>query len=93
MDNFVIVTRHNGLVQWLAGHGITGSVIAQAAPSDVKGKDVVGVLPLHLASMAKSITVVDMPGLRPDQRGTNLTPDEMDQAGATMSKYVVTKVS
>src|SRR3990167_6526893 len=49
----VIVTRHAGLVEWLAAHGITGAVIAQAAPDDVSGKHVVGALPLHLAALAE----------------------------------------
>jgi putative CRISPR-associated protein (TIGR02620 family) len=88
----VIVSRHQGLVDWLAQRGIVGKVIAHATPDDIVGKDVIGNLPLHLASLAKSVTVVDMPNLPPDWRGQDLSPDQMDQAGATLSHYVVRKV-
>jgi len=30
-----------------------------------------------------------MPRLRPDQRGQDLTPTQMDEAGASLSWYVV----
>ncbi len=87
----VIVTRHQGLVKWLEARGITGEVKAQVGPADVEGKHVIGVLPLALAARAVSITTVDMPGLRPDQRGVDLTPEEMDAAGATLATYMVLK--
>jgi len=85
----VIVTRHQGLVQWLAMRGITGEVIAQATPDDIKGKDVYGVLPLHLAAKANTVTTVDMPNLPAEKRGQDLTPEEMDQYGAKLTTYIV----
>jgi CRISPR-associated protein Csx16 len=88
----VIVSRHQGLVDWLAQRGIVGKVIAHATPDDVRGKDVIGNLPLHLASVALSVTVVDMPNLPPELRGQDLSPEQMDQVGATLSRYVVRKV-
>ncbi len=88
----VIVSRHQGLVDWLAQRGIVGDVIAHASPDDVIGKDVIGNLPLHLASLAKSVTVIDMPALPADWRGKDLSPEQMDQAGATPTRYVVRKV-
>jgi len=86
----VIVSRHAGAVEWLAARGITGEVIAQATPEDVAGKVVIGNLPLHLAAMTHQIGSIDMPGLRADQRGKDLTPAEMDAAGACIRWYVVT---
>lgn len=88
----VIVTRHTGLVEWLAARGIEGQVLAQVTADDVKGKRVIGVLPLHLAAEAAEIVTVDMPRLRPDQRGQDLTPAEMDAAGAVMNSYRVIRV-
>lgn len=88
----VIVSRHQGLVDWLRRKGIVGKVIAHATPDDVRGKDVIGNLPLHLAAMAKSVTVVDMPALPADWRGQDLSPEQMDEAGATLRRYVVRKV-
>lgn len=88
----VIITRHAGLVEWLAGRGITGAVVAQATPDDVRGKRVIGALPLHLAALAESVTVVDMPGLTAEQRGRDLTAAEMDAAGAALATYRVERV-
>ena len=90
----LIVTRHAGIVEWLAQHGITGEIKPppQVGRDDVTGKVVVGALPLHLAALALEVIVVDMPGLKPEQRGQDLTPAEMDAAGAQISRYVVRKV-
>ncbi len=85
----VIVTRHKGLIEWLSLRGITGTVVEHATPDQVSGKHVFGILPLNLAALTSAITTVDMSGLRPDQRGKDLTPDEMDAAGATLTTYVV----
>jgi len=86
----LIVTRHAGLVEWLTRRGITGEVIQHVtSPALVAGRDVIGALPLHLAAEAASVTVVDMPLLTPEQRGKDLTPEEMDEAGATLRRYVV----
>lgn len=89
MEAVVIVTRHTGLVAWLEARGITGEVIAHATESSVAGKTVVGALPLHLAAKASAVIAIDLPGLKPEQRGQDLTPAEMDAAGATMRKYRV----
>ena len=89
-SEFVIVTRHSGAVAWLAERGITGEVIAHVSdPSQVAGRAVIGSLPLHLATLTKRIGSIDMPGLRADQRGADLSPEEMDAAGAALSWYIV----
>lgn len=85
----VIITRHGGLLTWLAREGIFGRVIDHATAEDVRGKRVIGALPFHLACLAASVEVVDMPDLRPDQRGQDLSADEMDTAGARLTRYVV----
>lgn len=88
-NNFVIISRHAGAIEWLARQGITGSVIAQATAEDVRGKVVVGNLPLHLAALAERIGSIDMPNLAAADRGRDLTPEEMDAAGARISWYEV----
>ncbi len=85
----VIVSRHTGAVEWLRRQGITGEVIAHASADNVRGKHVIGALPLHLASLAAKITTIDMPALPVEWRGRDLTPEEMDIAGATLATYVV----
>jgi len=91
MEN-VIIARHAGLVEWFRRNGITGKVVSHATPSDIEGKHVYGMLPFNLAAQAASVTVVDMPRLTLEQRGKELTPEEMDIAGASLTTYVVKKV-
>ncbi len=89
----IIVTRHGGLVEWLARHGIAGEVIPHVSDSaQVRGRHVIGALPLYLAAEAASVTVIDLPLLTPEQRGKDLTPEEMDAAGAALKSYVVQTV-
>ena len=89
-EEVVIVTRHSGVIEWLAERGITGEVIAHITdPGQIAGKIVIGALPLHLAALAERVGSIDMPGLRADQRGQDLTPEEMDGAGAALSWYEV----
>ena len=89
MTDRVIITRHRGLVSWLAARGISGQVIDQAEQGDVAGRHVVGNLPLHLAALAESVTTVEMPGFTREQRGQDLSPTEMDTAGAVLRCYVI----
>lgn len=85
----LIVTRHSGAVEWLRRRGITGEVISHATEEAVRGRRVFGVLPLALAAEAAEVWSIDLPGLRADQRGVDLTPEEMDDAGASLRGYVV----
>lgn len=89
----LIVTRHAGLVAWLAARGIVGEVIGHATGENVAGRAVIGALPLHLAALAESVTVVDLPGLTAEQRGRDLTPAEMDTVGASLSTFKVERVT
>ena len=88
----VIVSRHAGAVAWLAARGITGRVITHAAPEDVAGNIVVGNLPLHLAALALRVGSIDLPNLAAADRGRDLTPAEMDAAGASVQWYEVKAV-
>ena len=57
----ILVTRHPALVEYFSNMGITfDKVITHATAEDVTGNDVYGVLPLHLASLANTVTTVDM---------------------------------
>jgi putative CRISPR-associated protein (TIGR02620 family) len=89
----LIVTRHAALVEWLATQGFTGEVKAQVTADDVRGRRVIGVLPLHLAAEAAEVVAVDMPGLTLEQRRqiNDLTCAEIAAAGAKLTAYVVTR--
>ena len=88
-DDIIIISRHHGLVDWLSSQGISGRVIAHATAADVSGKHVYGALPLHLAALALSVTAIDMPSLPSELRGKELTPEQMDEAGAALRRYVI----
>lgn len=87
--HFVIVTRHAGAVEWLAQRGYTGPVIEQATVEDVRGKAVIGNLPMHLAAEAAIVGNIDIPNLTREQRGQDLTPEEMRAAGAVLRWYAI----
>ena len=86
---FLIVTRHAGAVEWLRRQGVSGDVVSHATPQLVEGRHVIGVLPYNLASLAKSYTALELPGLKPGQRGDELSPEGMDEAGARLVTYKV----
>lgn len=90
----VVVTRHAALVEYLSERGLVSGdlrVIAHATAQDVQGQHVVGVLPLHLAAEAASVTEVTL-DLRPDQRGRELTVEELRAAARGVQRYVVRRV-
>ncbi|MEW6651424.1 MAG: CRISPR-associated protein Csx16 [Chloroflexota bacterium] len=90
----IIVSRHAGAVEWLRQRNITGDVLTHvSSPEEIRGKTVVGALPLHLAAEAAKIGAIDLPLLSPDQRGRDLSPQEMDRAGATLTWYEVRRLS
>lgn len=90
----VIVTRHAGLVAYLKNMGITGEVISHVeSPEQIYGKIVYGVLPLHLAAVAFAVVNIDLPNLTPEQRGKDISPEEMTAAGATPNVYKVCRAS
>jgi putative CRISPR-associated protein (TIGR02620 family) len=85
----VIVTNRSGEVSWLERRGIVGEIITRVTnPSQVQGALVFGILPPWWAAEAEAYYVIDMKNLRSDQKGTPLTPEEMDRAGAKLRKYV-----
>lgn len=89
----VVVTRHTGLVEFLVERGALGAhvpVVAHATAATITGKNVLGVLPLHLAALAASVTEATLQ-LTPDQRGKELSVDEVRNAFTGFATYVVMK--
>lgn len=59
----VVVTRHQGLVEFLVQEGVLTPdilVISHASPEAIQDKHVLGILPLSLAAEAASVTTADM---------------------------------
>jgi len=93
MTETIIVTRHPALVEFLAEeHGISGRVVAHATEEDVAGRHVIGVLPLRLACLARTITEVPL-NVPEEMRGTELTVDDLRNFAGEPVTYNVTDES
>ena len=88
----LVVTRHKALLAYLLDKDIIKegeyNWIEHATINDVEGRDVIGVLPLHLAFYAKSVTEVPLK-LTPEMRGKELTFDEVEKVAGEPVTYVV----
>jgi putative CRISPR-associated protein (TIGR02620 family) len=93
----LVVTRHPALVDYLRERGTIPTspddvqVLSHADPIDVAGRDVIGVLPLHLAASAKTITEVPL-SLPPELRGHEITIDQVREYAGSPTTYVVEQV-
>lgn len=91
----VVVTRHESLVQYLREKGIVSEgvrVITHAEPKDVIEKDVIGVLPLHLAVLAYSVTEVPL-AMTPEDRGKELSLERIREIAGSLRVYYVRSLS
>jgi len=87
----IVITRHPALVDLLRERGlIDGSepVIEHASADQVRGRHVIGVLPLALAAEAASVTEVT-PSLTPEDRGQELGIDRLRDVACAARTYVV----
>lgn len=90
MNEIIIVSRHAGAVQWLLEEFPCLQdvpVIPSATAEDVRGKVVVGNIPLHLAKEAARVVAIEFSGEPP--RGQEYGPEEMRSAGAHLTAYRV----
>ena len=91
MSNFVVVTRHSALVDYLVETGLCPAsieVVSHANEETVAEKNVIGVLPLRLAAKAASITEVPL-NIPPHLRGVELTLEQIRQYAGKPATYVV----
>lgn len=89
--DYTVVTRHTALVAYLLELGVITSetrVLSHAKEEDVLNKDIIGVLPLHLACWTKSISEVPL-NLTPDMRGRELTLEEVRACAQPLVTYIV----
>jgi len=87
----VVVTRHGSLVRYLIEIGIIDAdtpVLAHVSEDDVRGKHIVGVLPLRLAALAASVTEVPL-ALSPEDRGRELSIERIREIAGDPVVYEV----
>ena len=91
-----VVTRHKALVSYLIDKNIIKEgeykLIEHADYKDVEGQNVIGVLPLQLASYAKSVTEIPLK-LTHQMRGKELTFDEVEKIADKPVQYIVREVN
>lgn len=75
----VVVTRHKALVHLIRETQMADEnvkVIEHATESDITGKRVIGILPLHLACKAEQITELPL-NVPPELRGKELDLEDL----------------
>ncbi len=87
----VVITRHPALVELLIERGIIAEgtpVISHATLRDVRGKHVVGVLPLSLAVAAEKVTEISL-ALTEEDRGKELDIQRLREIAGPPVTYKV----
>ena len=87
----VIVTRHQGLVDWLKDRGMDYPVIAHANPESIRDAIVIGILPPRLACHATAIIDIGL-NITQEMRGRELTKEDMDSMELSVKAYSTTEV-
>jgi len=62
----LVVTRHPALVAYLRARGVIADdtpIVPHATPNDVRGRHVLGVVPLRLAAWCHRVTEVTLQGI------------------------------
>jgi len=88
----VVVTRHPALLEYLRELGMVGEdcevLTHVSSPEQIRGKEVIGVLPLRLA--AEAFSVVEVPlDLPPELRGKELSLEELRRYAGAPKRYRV----
>lgn len=87
----VIITRHKGAVEWIKSRGFDGIVVEHLLEEGIEeGVTYIGVLPIQMVEKilkaGSQFVLLSLPAVAFSERGQELTPQEMSNAGATLSK-------
>ena len=91
----LIVTRHAAMKSFLIEKGVATEdtpVLPHASEEDVKGKDVAGVLPMHLAALTATFTTVEL-ALPLEMRGRELSLADMHRYCKGLHTYIIWDVT
>ena len=91
MANTVVITQHEALLDYLKEIGLIDGnekVISHASQEDVKGQDVIGILPLHLAVLANTVTTVPL-NIPPDMRNQELSLEDIYELAGDIQTFRV----
>lgn len=84
-----IVTRHTGAVAWLRAKGFDGDIVSHLSGDTIRpGNIYIGVLPVpmikQILDSGSRFFLLILPEVTAAQRDRELTPPEMDAAGARL---------
>ena len=84
-----IVTRHEGAIAWLREKGFAGEVVTHLAGNQIRSDNIyIGVLPVpmiqKILAAGSRFYLLVMPEVSLAQRDREMTPAEMDTAGAKL---------
>lgn len=92
MENPIVVTRHPALVAYLTEIGMvppgTTPIPHVADPAQIRGRNVIGVLPLHLAALAASVTEIPL-NAPLELRGSELSLQQVREFAGPPRTFVV----
>lgn len=95
-NDTVFVGRHKALYQYCLEKGYidsnTPAFFGRVRVRDIKGKDVIGVLSLSMASFAKTFTEIPLYGCRV-QPGLELDIEDIREGAMPPVKYQIRKVA
>ena len=89
--NALVVTRHASLVEYLGVIGLiddSATVLSHATADDIRGRDVIGVLPHSLSCLTASFTEVPL-RIPAEMRGVELTVDNITEYAESPVTYIV----
>ena len=87
----IVITRHKALVEYLKELNLideTTEVLSHATEDLVKGKTVIGVLPIHLAALTSSYINIPI-NTPPELRGEELTLEQVREFAQDPVEYIV----
>lgn len=91
----VIVTRHESLADYILEQGLvpddTEVFLGEVPAKSLKGRDVYGFLPMHLATRANSVTEIPL-HTPPHLRGRALTLEELREYAGAPQTYFIRRV-
>ncbi len=85
----IIVTRHPGAIDWLQEKGFKGDIVPHLLGDSISpGNIYIGMLPIpmiqKILDAGSRFYLLIMPGVTQAQRDREMTPAEMDAAGAKL---------
>ena len=91
----IIISRHTGAIAWLKSHEIEGEVMPQFVVAEPR-TTYYGMLPMpqvaQILAVGSLFYLISMPAVAFGQRGSEMTPEEMDNAGACLYRVASIKL-